>query len=522
MSTQSHPALITALLDPAAYDHPCRHIQLIETHISWLLLSGDYAYKIKKPVDFGFLDFSTLARRKHFCEEEIRLNGRLAPQIYLQAVAIREDADGVHIGGSGTVLEYAVKMRQFDTAGLFDRLLQRGRLSREIITAAARRLARFHAEIAVAGEDSPFGEAETVHHPVRENFAQLQQHAAAFLADEEQRQRFEHVRQWSELRFAALETIIAQRKTDGFVRECHGDLHLGNIVLIDGQVVPFDGIEFNPALRWIDIISEMAFLTMDLQDHGRTDLAHRLLDEWLAHSGDYGGLVLLRYYQCYRAMVRAKVAALRGEQTGAEKTQSELDNYLALAEHYTHPTRPALLITHGLSGSGKSWLSQRLLEASGAIRLRSDVERKRLFGLDPLAHSDSAPGKGIYSAGATRRTFERLASLAEPLLKAGFPVIVDATFIRRAGRDHFRHLARDLGVPFRIIHCEADNDTLRRRIGQRGHEGRDASEAGLRVLALQLKNRQPLGKEELAETFLVNTAGEAELSAITAWLQNPR
>ncbi|HFE32642.1 MAG TPA: hypothetical protein ENJ17_04960, partial [Gammaproteobacteria bacterium] len=255
--------------------------------------------------------------------------------------------------------------------------------------------------------------------------------------------------------------------------------------------------------------------------HGRADLAHRLLDEWLAHSGDYGGLVLLRYYQCYRAMVRAKVAALRGEQAGAEKTQSELANYLALANCYTRPTRPALLITHGLSGSGKSWLSQRLLEASGAIRLRSDVERKRLAGLDPLARSDSAPGRGIYSADFTRRTFARLEQLARQILRAGHGVIVDATFIRRAERDRFRRLAQDLGVPFRIIHCEADSNTLRRRVSQRDHEGRDASEAGLRVLALQLKNQQPLGKDELAATFPVDTAGEVDLSAIMTWLQNP-
>lgn len=518
----NQPALITALLDPAAYDHPCRHIQLIETHISWLLLSDDYAYKIKKPVDFGFLDFSTLARRKHFCAEEIRLNGRLAPQIYLQVVAITEGDDGVRINGSGTIREYAVKMRQFDNAGLFDRLIQRGQLGREIITATARRLARFHAGIAVAGEDSPFGSPEAVHHPVRENFTQLQQHAAAFLARKEQRHRLGHIQQWSEQTFGELEATIAQRKTDGFVRECHGDLHLGNIVLIDGEVVPFDGIEFNPSLRWIDIISEMAFLLMDLEDHGRADLAHRLLNAWLELSGDYGGLTLLRYYQCYRAMVRAKVAALRDEQTGAEETGSELSNYLTLAERYTRPGRPALLITHGLSGSGKSRLTQQLLEASGAIRLRSDVERKRLAGLDPLARSDSAPGAGLYSAEFTRRTFDRLAGLARQILSAGYMVIVDATFIRHAERDRFRHLAKTLGVPFRILHCEADIETLRRRVSQRHSEGRDASEAGRSVLELQLKNQQPLGKDELSGAFHVDTTGDTDLSPITAWLQNPR
>ncbi|MCF6210380.1 MAG: AAA family ATPase [Gammaproteobacteria bacterium] len=520
MSQQTTSALITALLDPAAYNHPCRDIQLIETHISWLLLTGDYAYKIKKPVNFGFLNFSTLTLRKHFCAEEIRLNTRLAPQIYLQVVTITEGPDGVRINGRGAIREYAVKMRQFDNAGLFNRLIHRNRLSREIITDTARRLAHFHGEIAVADEGSLFGGPAAVHHPVQENFTQLEQQATDFLSNREHRRRFEHIHQWSEQTFAALETTFAKRKIDGFVRECHGDLHLGNIVLIDAQVTPFDGIEFNPDLRWIDIMSEMAFLLMDLQDHGRSDLSHRLLDAWLEISGDYGGLAVLRYYQCYRAMVRAKVAALRGSQARSENTESDLANYMQLSQKYTRPTRPALLITHGLSGSGKSWLTQSLLEATGMIRLRSDVERKRLVGLDPLAHSDSAAGTRLYSAGFTQRTFTRLEDLSRQVLRAGYIVVVDATFIKHSERKRFRQLAHSLAVPFRIIHCETDIEILRRRIRARQAEGRDASEAGLSVLELQRENQQPLGEDERDETFHVDTTGDVDLSAIKAWLQS--
>ncbi len=520
MNKQTTSALITALLNPAAYDHPCRDIRLIETHISWLLLTGDYAYKIKKPVNFGFLDFSTLALRKHFCTEEIRLNSRLAPQIYLHMVTIAEDPDGIRINAKGTVREYAVKMRQFDNTGLFDQLIQRGRLSRGIITDTACRLAHFHAGIAVAEEASPFGEPAAVHHPVQENFTQLEQQATDFFINKTHRHRFEHIRQWSEQAFAALETTVAQRKADGFVRECHGDLHLGNIVLIDGQVTPFDGIEFNPDLRWIDIMSEMAFLLMDLQDHGRNDLSHHLLNAWLEISGDYGGLAVLRYYQCYRAMVRAKVAALRGSQTTSANTQSKLANYIQLADKYTRPTRPALLITHGLSGSGKSWLSQSLLEATGMIRLRSDVERKRLAGLAPLARSDCVPGAGLYSRGSTQRTFARLEELARQILRAGYVTVVDATFIKRSERKRFRQLAHSLAVPFRIIHCEADIGILRQRIGARQTEGRDASEAGLSILALQQENQEPLNDDELEEAFRLDTTGDVDLSTIKAWLQN--
>ena len=521
MSNAPHPALITALLDPAAYDHPCRGLRCIETHISWLLLTGDYVYKIKKPVNFGFLDFSSLARRKHFCEEEMRLNSRLAPQVYLQVARITGSTETPHIDGNGPAQEYAVKMRQFDNAGLFDRLIRDGLLSRQIISDTATILARFHDSIPIAEADSTFGEPAAVHHPVCENFAQLQQHAANLLNKDDQRQRFERIQQWSEKSFAELEATFSQRKRDGFIRECHGDLHLGNIVLIDGQVTPFDGIEFNANLRWIDIISEMAFLCMDLHDHGRSDLAHRLLNAWLEITGDYAGLAVLRYYQCYRAMVRAKVAALRGEQAASGDSEKQIDNYLQLAERYTQASKPALLIMHGLSGSGKSWLSQALLESSGAIRLRSDVERKRLAGLDPLARSGSAPGAGLYSAEATRRTFEQLAQLARQLLQAGCTMIVDATFIRRAERDRFWRLADALGIPFRIVHCETDTDTLRQRIRSRQREGRDASEAGLAVLDMQLAQQEPLSRDEQQRSFSLNTATEADLSAINHWINNP-
>lgn len=519
MSTHRYPPLITELLNPASYNHPCGEIRCIETHISWLLLTGDVVYKIKKPVDFGFLDFSSLSRRKHFCEEEIRLNSRLAPQVYLGVVAIGRDAR-IHDDNllqPENIVEYAVKMRQFDNAGLFDQLIKHDQLSPKIIRETAQCLARFHAEIAVADKDSRFGTPSAIHRPVQENFTQLAEIATDFLAPAEQQQRFAHVRRWSESCYAALEDSFTQRKVDGFIRECHGDLHLGNIVLIDGRVTPFDGIEFNPSLRWIDTMSEIAFLLMDLQDRGRDDLGQQLLNTWLEDSGDYAGLVVLRYYQCYRAMVRAKVAALTGQQNNTSKTQQTINNYIQLAEKYTHKTKPVLLITHGLSGSGKSWLSQQLLSSAGVIRLRSDVERKRLAGLDARATSQSAPDAGIYTAEFTQRTFDRLETLAQGTLLAGYRVIVDATFTRREQRDAFRRLAQSLNIPFRIIDCAADTDTLRQRVSQRHAEGHDASEAGLAVLERQIANYQPLGEDEQAETISVNTANSEDIRAIKQW-----
>lgn len=514
-----YPPLITALLTPTAYAHPCGDIRCIETHISWLLLTGDYVYKIKKPVNFGFVDFSTLSRRQHFCAEEIRLNSRLAPQLYLGVIAITLDRQQLRMNGNGPVQEYAVKMQQFDNTYLFDRLIKHHQLSPQMISETAQRLAQFHHNIAIADEHSRFGSAPSIHQPVQENFSQLAEMAAAFIASPKQQQRIAHIRQWSEQRYKALKDTFVQRKIDGFIRECHGDLHLGNIVLIDGQVTPFDGIEFNPDLRWIDIISEIAFLLMDLQHRGRADLAHRLLNAWLENTGDYTGLSVLRYYQCYRAMVRAKVAALTAGQDTDTETKPSVNNYIKLADTYTRGKRPMLFIMHGLSGSGKSSLSQNLLEACGLIRLRSDVERKRLAGLSPLASSQSSPDTGIYSAAFTQQTFARLENLARQTLHAGYCVLVDATFLQRHQRDPFRQLAQSLHVPFLIIHCQTDNETLRQRVHQRHAAGQDASEAGLLVLQRQLNNHQPLSADEQHESITLDTTGEMDIRPIEKWIE---
>ncbi len=521
MSEAQEPPLIRGLRRAAAYPHPVTEIQCFETHISWVLLTGEFAYKIKKPVDFGFLDYSTLARRKHFCEEELRLNGRLAPTLYRQVVSINGSLEQPRIEGPGETLEYAVQMRQFDNHQRFDHLLEKGALQDEQLRETAEVLARFHAEIAVAGPDTPYGEPDAVRQPMQENFDQLIEFAPEVFARGAAREALDSVQRWTEQRLAALHATLLQRKREGHIRECHGDLHLGNIVLYQGRVTPFDGIEFNDRLRWIDTQSEIAFLLMDLDDHRRHDLAQILLSVYLEMGGDYAGLAVLRLYQCYRAMVRAKVAALRGAQAPGlrDETDAELANYLRLARCYTRPGRPVLLITHGLSGSGKTWLGERLLTVSDAIRVRSDVERKRLAGLEPLARSKAEVGAGLYTPAMSRRTYQRLAELAGDLLQAGFPVIVDATFLRRAERDRFRHLAEGLGVPFRILHCAADPALMRQRISRREQAGCDASEANLAVLENQLAHQEPLAADEADAVIHLDSGRDWQPGALRACIE---
>ena len=511
--------------------------RLIETHISWVILTGDFAYKLKKPLDLGFLDFSTLDKRRACCEAEIRLNRRLAPDIYLDVAPVTGSEASPRFGGDGPALEWAVKMRAFPADATLDREAE---VTAEQIDAIADRIAAFHGDIDRAPADSDFGRPDKVMAPVAANFAHLRAllpsplgggagGAGATLEDcgtadslsptlpQGGRENFmpllNRLETWSQAEGARLAGHFASRKAGGFIRECHGDLHLGNIAWVEDKPLVFDAIEFNPDLRFIDVINEIAFLTMDLRHRGRSDLAWRCLNRYLEHTGDYPGLAALPYYQVYRAMVRAKVAAILAAQHGGDLAACR--EYLDLADRLAHQRRPVLILMHGVSGSGKTWQSQKLLEGLGAVRLRSDVERKRLFGLPPHESSAAVPG-GIYTREAGERTLARLLEPARGLLAAGFPVIVDATFLKRDWRDPFAALAGELALPWFIAAAEADPAVLRERVARRQREGRDASEAGLDVLEAQLASLEPFAEQELPHVLHLGLGLEAALHTLRA------
>jgi aminoglycoside phosphotransferase family enzyme/predicted kinase len=506
---------IQALLRPEAWPQSNVSLRLCETHISWVMLTGEYAYKIKKPVDFGFLDFSSLEKRRFYCEEEVRLNRRLAPTIYLDVVPVFGQLESPNMLGAGPVLDYAVRMRQFDTRQGYDQMLARDDLTVAHMTDTARTLAVFHQHTDIAEAESDYGSPAAVFAPVQENFDQIRKNLERQLADVDIREQFARLEYWSREAFLALEPVIASRREAGFVRECHGDLHLRNIIYWQGEVIPFDCLEFNPALRWIDVMSELAFLLMDLDDHGRGDLANSLLNAYLEITGDYEGLQLLRFYQVYRALVRAKVASLRLAQTsdGDSAAVEEISNYIRLASSYTHTEQARLLISHGLSGSGKTFVAQRILEQAPVIRLRSDVERKRLFAL-----SESGQQGDIYQPETSALTYKHLLELAEKLLGWGYSVLVDAAFLESAQRSLFRDFTERQGISFKLMHCQVDAEIQQRRILSRQEEGRDASEAGLDVLEWQLKTQDELDDVESAECLPVDTSGDADLTEVLAWL----
>lgn len=482
MNPREFDLLIDGLRNPGAYDHPVSKVTVIETHISGVLLAGDFAYKLKKPVDFGFVNFSTLEKRRQYCREELRLNRRFAPELYLDVVAIHGSFQAPRLGNGGPVLEYAVRMKRFDQDALLDRCIEdQDRITARMINAFAGDVAAVHADAAAAGPDAGFGTPEVVVSSVRECWEPIR---AAGLADAES--AAVRLATYMEERGAALDAWFARRLYAGCVRECHGDLHLGNLFVMDGSIRAFDCIEFNPKLRWIDVANDIAFTTMDLRYHGMAGLARRFRNAYLDAAGDYSILRVLRYYEIYRALVRAKVAALReSEETGTGLEDAR--RHLSLAARLmTTSARPALTVTCGLSGSGKTCASVALVACSEAVRIRSDVERRRR----------PEPGAARYSDESIERVYRRLLAEAAEIIDAGYPAIVDATFLKRARRDQFRRLAEHRGVPFRILYCTASDAVLRRRIRDRIARGGDASEADLDVLNLQLAQMEPPAEEE--------------------------
>jgi aminoglycoside phosphotransferase family enzyme/predicted kinase len=485
---------IRELLRPEAFPHPVDAIDLKETHISWVVRTGAFAYKIKKPVKLDFIDASTLQRRRFLCEEELRLNSRLAPELYVDVVPITRSQEHLAVAGRGPVVDYAVRMHQFPASDELPALLEREEVDTAQCAALGEKLAQFHFDAAVSEPRRTPEKTQQMYDSVLGNLAQLLTH----LDSPQPAAQLGQLVDWTHDQADLLEPIFQMREQSGFVRECHGDLHAANIVRVNDRLVPFDCIEFNPELRWIDVISDVAFLVMDLASHGRRDLAFALLSRYVEVSGDYDGLRVLPFYAVYRALVRAKVDALMVEQVPARAAEfrERLQKRVAAAQEWTAPGRPVLILMHGASGSGKSWLSGQLVPAVHALRLRSDLERKRLAGIAPTTSAGAGVREGIYSPSFTHRTYSRLADCAESCLRAGLSVIVDASFLEVTDRRAFRALATRLKVPWVIVSCEADPIRLSQRVDERARQHKDASDATLAVLDAQLRAIEPFEADE--------------------------
>ncbi|WP_372592582.1 AAA family ATPase [Guyparkeria sp.] len=482
MGEQKHERLVERFkANLASADPSLEHLQ---THISHVFLTGPWAYKIKKPMNFGFLDFSSLDRRRHFCLEELRLNARLAPDLYDGVLGL--DAEGQLIDDLEGAEEYVIRMQRFDQADRLDNVAARIGLDETLVDRIADGIADFHSRAAVADPASRFGEPETVWAPMEQNLEQI----APFLETEEDRERLARLDDLSRAAFETVRPVLARRKREGHVRECHGDMHLANMALQENDVIIFDGIEFNDDFRWTDTANDLAFALMDLHKRRLVAAARQLLNRYLETSGDYEALPTLHFYQGYRAAVRAKIAllGLRDDMPEAEREAAWTDfrDYVDLACAFFEPKQGKIFITMGVSGSGKSLVSAELVLARGAIRVRSDAERLRMFS-DPAER---------YAPFATDQTYARLEEIARLGASAGWPMAMDATFLERARRQRFEALADEIGVPYTILFIECDNEQLLDYLRERQAQGSDISEADEQVLEQQLQKLEPLTPDE--------------------------
>lgn len=542
------PEQLAGLLQPGAYPHPVSAVTLVQTHVSWVLLTGEYAYKIKRPVRYPFVDLTSAERRAFFCAEEVRLNRRFAPDLYRDVCDVTERNGLAVIGGTGRVLERCVRMRQFPADQELDRLLARDAIGTESLDAFGRELARIHDRLPVPRPEEPWGRAEGVAKVLTENVesyaaivTEVSTELARRSADADPEPllsadpgSLSSIQRALTARLRALTPLIGARRDAGRVRECHGDLHSRNVVWLQNRLVAFDCMEFEPAFRWIDVAEEIAFLIADLEAHNRPAHAHAFLTGYLDASGDFEACRVLDLYKAHRALVRAKVAALEVKGLVAERLRNPQSassaaleamrrdhaSFVDVAHRALQPRPAALILMSGLSGSGKTWLARQLAPALGAIHVRSDVERKRAAGLGELASSHSAPGGGLYAPGITEQTYARLADVVEQVLSGGYPVIVDATFLRRAQRDTVTSRAHHLGVPVFVVHCDAPAAVLRERIVARARSGRDASEADLAALDWQLGQHEPIDSGESLDVITVDTQDPNALASVTRRLES--
>ena len=498
--------IIHGLSQPEAYTERPSAVEVVQTHLSALFFVGSHVYKVKKPVNFGFVDYSTLEKRRFYCEQEVVLNRRLCPDLYLGVVGITAGPGGLVVEGAGTPVEYAVKMVRMPHDRMLDILLDRSQVTPEMTDRVARRLSEFHAQAETGPAISAYGEPKAVAANTEENFTQCEPYIGRSIT----RRQWERIRSYSYKFLSDHQDLLWERVAGGRIRDCHGDVHSQHVCFANGLYI-YDCIEFNERFRYCDVAAEIAFLAMDLDYHDSPDLASRLIATYGDLSGDAGLGQVMRYYQCYRAYVRGKVESFRLDdpqvpQEQREEAQRRAQRYFRLAYAYTAtPGQPALYLVVGLPGTGKSTLAQALAGPLDAEVFNSDVVRKELAGIAATEHRYSEFGEGIYRPELTHRTYEGLAERARGQLGLARSVALDATFRGKEDRARALAVAEELGVDAWVIECVLDEETTRERMRRRESEV-SVSDALARDLPRFQASFEPFDDIPSFQHIRVNTA----------------
>lgn len=500
MTSSNLSPLVQQMLQPEFYPHAVTEpIQLIQTHVSSVFLTGEFVYKLKKPVNFGFLDFSTLEKRKHFCEEELRLNQRGAAELYLEVVPISQEGEQFVLNSKSNPVDYVVKMRQFPQETLLSAMYDRGELTEQHIIDLAKVLAEFHKTAPTNDYILSFGEVEKVRQAFDENYEQT----VNYIGVAQTQAQFDETKAYTDKLFAEQEALFKSRIEKKLIRECHGDLHLRNICYWNNKILLFDCIEFNEPFRFVDVMYDVAFFVMDLDARNRSDLSNLFLNTYVEQTGDWEGLQVLPLYLSRQAYVRAKVTSFLLDDPGVpdavkQESKETASRYYHLAWSYTQQKAGKLFLMSGLSGSGKSTTARKIARESGAIHLRSDAVRKHLGGIALDEKGDDS----LYSPEMTQKTYDRLLQLGVTLASQGFTVILDAKYDRQALRSPAIEKAQAYNIPLEILYCTAPEEILRDRVLQRSG---DISDADAQILAQQ--HMEPFTEAEQPYVKTIDTRG---------------
>ena len=492
--------LIKQLQNTNSYPHVVETtIKVIQTHISAIFLTGDYAYKIKKPVYFGFLDYSSMEKRQHFLNQELTMNQAIAPDIYLDVLPITIQNEQVKIGGEGEIIDYVLKMNQFPQDSLFINLFLAGKLEKHHLEELGKIVAEFHKNTKTDDYIRSFGDIEVIKKSIDENYEITDKYIGIIQTKE----KYQETKNFTDSYFKLKQDYFRQRKQENKIRECHGDLHLKNICLWNNKIQLFDRIEFNEEFRYVDVMCDVAFTVMDLDARNRQDLSNIFLNTYLEHTGDWQGLQVLPVYLSRQAYVRAKVNSMilddpNISQENHQKAQQEAKNYYHLAWKYTQQHQGKIIIMSGLSGSGKTTVAKYIAEKINGILIRSDAVRKHLgnVSLDETGNSE------LYSEEMNQKTYERLIKLGEIVAKEGFNLILDAKFDRHQLRKPVIEIAKKDNIFLTILSCYAPVEILSDRLSKR--KG-DISDATSDLLQQQKNNIQDFNEEEMSYVKKIDT-----------------